>query len=454
MVLFNLIDAQRWNLTQHKSSVTSVAFSPDGLTMVSTSLDGTVLVWNTITHEPMGPPFQDHNGAVNGAAFSPDGKTVASCGKDGNIILREITGGQTVIQANFAGHNAEVTTIAFSPDGKRLASCAIGDRRVILWDVDRKEKAAELPHRSSVMSITFSPDGKILASGTRTGKLILWDICSREQRPELINKHKGAIRATAFSIDGMTLASASEDKTAALWDVATGQPLGQLFAESGQPIRSLAFSPDGETLALGSAELSFSDVGFEDMKSRASNIAARNLTEKEWKRFLGDEPPRFTSLEGALLEAHRLALAGQELKAEQAFKELVQCTIQTKDQTLNNHVGWYGSLDGFAEIVLPACEAAVRLVVERQQPRYRRLETLHRDTRGVARAFLRDIAGAIEDFQAVLEWAAQNNQQDQAMPEEWVRRRKAWLSELKAGRNPLDTATLKALLREVADLRG
>jgi hypothetical protein len=145
------------------------------------------------------------------------------------------------------------------------------------------------------------------------------------------------------------------------------------------------------------------------------------------------------------LEAHRLALAGNRLKAEKALKKLVQYSMQTKDQTLNNHVGWYGSLDGFAEIVLPACDAAVKLVLERQRPHYRRLEALHRDTRAVARALLGDTAGAINDLEAVLEWATQ----DQAMPGEWTQRRQAWLLELRVGRNPLlDIATQKALLRD------
>ena len=35
--------------------------------------------------------------------------------------------------------------------------------------------------------------------------------------------------------------------------------------------------------------------------------------------------------------------------------------MNTKDATLDNEVGWYGTLDGFPEIVLTACDHAVEL---------------------------------------------------------------------------------------------
>lgn len=66
-----------------------------------------------------------------------------------------------------------------------------------------------------------------------------------------------------------------------------------------------------------------------------------------------------------------------------------------------------------------------------------------RDSRGVARALTGDTAGAIADFQAYVEWAPNNNR-----PEEAIKKRREWIQALKAGRNPFDKATLKALRRE------
>ena len=99
-----------------------------------------------------------------------------------------------------------------------------------------------------------------------------------------------------------------------------------------------------------------------------------------------------------------------------------------------------GSIDGFAALVKAACEQAVELASEAEMD-------LVRDSRGVARALTGDVAGAAEDFGALVEFLKQlpNVTDDfQAM----LRRREGWIAALKAGHNPLDAQSLKALRSE------
>ncbi len=93
----------------------------------------------------------------------------------------------------------------------------------------------------------------------------------------------------------------------------------------------------------------------------------------------------------------------------------------------------WGSLEGQAERVLPECERAVELEPDNGS---------YRDSRGLARALTGDYAGAIEDFQFYVEWG-QNKQ-----PKERLDKRRDWIWELEAGRNPFDEATLEALRYE------
>jgi tetratricopeptide (TPR) repeat protein len=82
-----------------------------------------------------------------------------------------------------------------------------------------------------------------------------------------------------------------------------------------------------------------------------------------------------------------------------------------------NNLCWNGALHGEATQVLHACDQAVALAPENGN---------YRDSRAVARAAANDIAGAIEDFEAYLSWAQQNQQ-----AETRVNHRKTWLAALR-----------------------
>lgn len=83
------------------------------------------------------------------------------------------------------------------------------------------------------------------------------------------------------------LASGSSDNTVILWDVLNpsdptrfGQPL---TGRTGL-ILDVVFSPNGQTLASASEDYTVIlwDVGLQAWKTRACNIAGRNLTQEEW----------------------------------------------------------------------------------------------------------------------------------------------------------------------------
>jgi WD40 repeat protein len=231
--------------TGHSSLVTAVAFSPDGKTLATGSLDETIKLWDTAT----GSEFRTFRaGLVIAVAFSVDGKTLASGGGDKSVTLWEVSTGAKL--RTFAGHSSHVFSVAFSPDGKTLASCG-ADGTVKRWDISTGAELQTLAgHTTSVSSVAFSLDGKILAGGNDNHTIQLWDTSTGAQALTL-KGHTGKVSSIAFSPDGKTLASGSDDRTVKLWNVSTG---GELLTLKGHTdkVRSVAFSPAGKYLASGS----------------------------------------------------------------------------------------------------------------------------------------------------------------------------------------------------------
>jgi WD40 repeat protein len=57
----------------HAQRIVNVEFSRDGRSLATSSADGTVLLWDVETQEPIGSPLDVEPDTFVSAAFSPDG---------------------------------------------------------------------------------------------------------------------------------------------------------------------------------------------------------------------------------------------------------------------------------------------------------------------------------------------------------------------------------------------
>jgi WD40 repeat protein len=71
----------------HQDWVASVAFSPDGHTLVSAGGDETVRLWDVHGRKQLGAPLRYNAGHVYSVAVSPDGRTLATAGRDRTVRL-------------------------------------------------------------------------------------------------------------------------------------------------------------------------------------------------------------------------------------------------------------------------------------------------------------------------------------------------------------------------------
>jgi WD40 repeat protein len=173
----------------HAGRVNSVAFSPNGMYVVSGSVDNTAIIWSAETGAAARilngsgilyghAVSSGHTASVNSVAFSPNGVYVVTGSSDNTVKIWSAETGAVVRTCK--GHTRSVNSVAFSPDGMYVASGSF-DNTVRIWSIEPKpENKYEYVdricegHTRIVTCVEFSPDGKYVASGSDDKSIKFW----------------------------------------------------------------------------------------------------------------------------------------------------------------------------------------------------------------------------------------------------------------------------------------
>ncbi|CAE6434231.1 unnamed protein product [Rhizoctonia solani] len=237
-----------WSL---ESAVESVAISPDGNCIGSSSQDGSVRVYDIHTGAMVAGPFQGHTDIAWSVAFSPDGRHIALGSFDQIVIVWDADTGQ-IVTGPLHKHTGWVLSVAFSPDGGRLVSGS-KDKAIIVWGTFTGAIALGPleGHSGDINSVAFSPDGHLIASGSEDQTIRLWDASTGAAIGEPLRGHTDLVNMVAFSPDETKLASCSNDGTIRVWDIKTGTIVSSPFTGHKDSVWSIAFSHDGRWIASG-----------------------------------------------------------------------------------------------------------------------------------------------------------------------------------------------------------
>jgi serine/threonine protein kinase len=205
------------SLPGHTADVKDLLLLKDGQTLITSSADETIRLWNLQTGAEI-KRLTGHNSSVNALALTTDQNTLISTGADRRITFWTLPEGETVDDIENA-HDSSINALAVSNNGQWLAS---GDSIGVikLWDLNTLEVIDTLTadNIGTINHLRFTRDDAYLASGGKS--LQLWEL-SNPAEPISLEGHTSFINRLEVSDDNQTLISASADKTVRLWDIAT-----------------------------------------------------------------------------------------------------------------------------------------------------------------------------------------------------------------------------------------
>ncbi|HRI71627.1 MAG TPA: WD40 repeat domain-containing protein [Polyangium sp.] len=204
----------------HSDFITSLAFTPDGTAVITSSTDKTARI-SAIDGSNKSIVLRGHKDIVWFAIPSPDGAFVVTTSNDKTARIWSASGkGVPVV---LEGHRDVVINAAWSPDGKSVATTSL-DKTARIWPVDGKTAPIELFDEGLwVAQVDFRKDGRYLVARSVERTLAIWPASGG--KPLRLTAHEGRIVTTAWSPSGdrflsavgMPLTGAPQDTTVKVW---------------------------------------------------------------------------------------------------------------------------------------------------------------------------------------------------------------------------------------------
>ncbi|CAH1966828.1 unnamed protein product [Acanthoscelides obtectus] len=237
-------------LKGHKYQVTCVKISPQGSMLVSSSVDGTTVLWNTHSCAKLFTMSQIEGNPVRVCRFSPDSAILVTGGDNGAVCVWDLVH-RSLIKTLFE-HEGTTQSLAFTPDSQYLVTACSLEVMKIWYVQDLIDTTTDTctaigrvdnAHDMGVFCVdisnrvTFDEENPLirrykLATSGNTNEIKIWEITATStlkhktniahqvtvQLSDTYSGHTSSLTCIKYSHNGRYLVSSGLDKLVKIWD--------------------------------------------------------------------------------------------------------------------------------------------------------------------------------------------------------------------------------------------
>lgn len=268
-------------LSGHTGSVTCVVHNKRHNTLVTSSFDGTIRIWD-LHYKKLLHELQAHDGSVSSLVLSWKTNILVSAGSDGCVKTWDLD------------EPMYLRTYTFRPGGRVAKLCltpaedwviAAGEMGVGGWAFDTDDEWTALDrglHGAECLVVGYS--GKAY-SGHDDGAVRTWYIGEQQDKHGEIGRHDGLVTGVQLNDDQSYLFSCSMDGNVRVWTTYDHQCVQVIFTESSS-ISAMLYCPAMRRLFIGGSE---GEMLVYELQGQFEYLAQHQIHKREILSFCRDD---------------------------------------------------------------------------------------------------------------------------------------------------------------------